>query len=430
MTAHEFRGFGSPRPRTHSSATNPLLTHGRRFEIDTDPEPIPRQAQGKVNVLFLVEGFVDVRLLRVLCQVANLTLITPMVPFYSSQLNLRIRRSGLAIPVHIIPGDRLEFQWRSLKILLKISYKSDLILAQENLRGAINANIAGRIHGKPVLTYTAIPAQAYYRCRRRRGQISRSKEYLGLIVISFMEWMNSRLSQGCLAVGPYLSSQKSNQFRSVILSQAYGVDTTFFCPVNPQRKRSLRLFHNLPGDGFIAFFSSRISHEKDAETFLLAVAMLRQSGMPAYALNCSGERNEFIQLARSLNLPDWETWVLARPAYDPTVNLNQIYQAVDAVAQTSLEEGLGLSPLEALACGIPTIVTAVGGMKHHMRDFARHISVQDPQALARELQWVHDYPTAARSMALRGREYVQNNWSSDMASGTFHRAFKELLKPE
>lgn len=192
MTAHEFRGFGSPRPRTHSSATNPLLTHGRRFEIDTDPEPIPRQAQGKVNVLFLVEGFVDVRLLRVLCQVANLTLITPMVPFYSSQLNLRIRRSGLAIPVHIIPGDRLEFQWRSLKILLKISYKSDLILAQENLRGAINANIAGRIHGIPVLTYTAIPAQAYYRCRRRRGQISRAKEYLGLIVISFMEWMNSR----------------------------------------------------------------------------------------------------------------------------------------------------------------------------------------------------------------------------------------------
>ena len=38
------------------------------------------------------------------------------------------------------------------------------------------------------------------------------------------------------------------------------------------------------------------------------------------------------------------------------------YQACDCVAQASLAEGCGLSPLEGMSCGIPTVATAVGGM--------------------------------------------------------------------
>ena len=48
---------------------------------------------------------------------------------------------------------------------------------------------------------------------------------------------------------------------------------------------------------------------------------------------------------------------------DPVEELPDLYRACDLCVQASREEGLGFSPLEALACGVPVVATAVGGLR-------------------------------------------------------------------
>ena len=70
-------------------------------------------------------------------------------------------------------------------------------------------------------------------------------------------------------------------------------------------------------------------------------------------LNLGGGYQDFLRLARELSLPDAEQWVLGRPAVHPMTELADYYRASDALAQGSLDEGAGMTPLEALACAVP-----------------------------------------------------------------------------
>jgi glycosyltransferase involved in cell wall biosynthesis len=76
--------------------------------------------------------------------------------------------------------------------------------------------------------------------------------------------------------------------------------------------------------------------------------------------------------------------------------------------QASREEGLGFSPLEALACGVPVVAASVGGLRDTIRDGDTGWSypVGDADALARALRETLDDPVEARRRAMRGREMV------------------------
>ena len=107
--------------------------------------------------------------------------------------------------------------------------------------------------------------------------------------------------------------------------------------------------------------------------------------------------------------------MLGRPAAHPMGDLAEYYQAADCLAQASLAEGLGLSPLEALACGTPAVCTAVGGMQAHLDGLARLVPRQDAEQMCEQILWIASHPEEARAQALRGREYVVNSWSRNKA---------------
>jgi glycosyltransferase involved in cell wall biosynthesis len=71
----------------------------------------------------------------------------------------------------------------------------------------------------------------------------------------------------------------------------------------------------------------------------------------------------------------------------PRPKMSQFWNAVDIAVVPSLSEVFGLSALEALACGVPVIASAVGGLKEIVIDGRCGLLVQpgDPAALARAL---------------------------------------------
>jgi len=178
----------------------------------------------------------------------------------------------------------------------------------------------------------------------------------------------------------------------------------------------------------LIFLSSRISHEKDPETVLRATSIARQQGLNAVLLNLGGGYKDFIKLAEELHLPDAERWVLGRPAAHPMTEVADYFRTADTMALASLAEGLGLSTLEAFACGTPVVCTEVGGMAVAAKGYARFAPRRDAGAMAREILWVAQNPESARAQALRGREYVVREWSREKAFSDLLRVFHQLAR--
>jgi len=378
------------------------------------------------KVLFFVEGFTDIRFVTGLTTICELTMCVPAGPYADSGLKERVAASGVRIVVHEIAGSRPAFQARSLAWLWHHAREFDVILSQEVLRGSLNATLVGAIRGVPVITTMAVAPVEYFRCRRERGEIGAAKAWGVEAVIRALMTVNGRLATRCIALGPYLQGIAGRFSARTENGAYYGVDTRFFRPATDGERTALRIERNLPTDRFLIFLSSRISHEKDPETVLWAAALARAQGLDAVLLNLGGGYLDFLALAGRLGIPDAAQWVLGRPAAHPMTEVADYFRAADVVAQASLAEGLGLSTLEALACGTPVVATAVGGMAVVLQGIARLTPRRDAAAMANALLWVAGHQQEARAQALLGREVVLREWSREKAFADLGRVLDEV----
>lgn len=91
----------------------------------------------------------------------------------------------------------------------------------------------------------------------------------------------------------------------------------------------------------------------------------------------------------------------------------EVYRASDIVVQPSTAEGLGLAVLEAMACGVPVVVSDTTGLQEIIRDIRDGILV-DPLS---EDDWVDALAHLAEDKLFRrrlgdnGRELVENRFS-------------------
>jgi glycosyltransferase involved in cell wall biosynthesis len=379
----------------------------------------------RLRVLFFVEGNTDIRFVVGLSEICDLTMLVPARAYEESTLKVRVAaRPQLVkrLQVHEIAGGRAAFQLRSLAYLWRAVPAFDVVLAQEMLRGSLNATIVGALRGVPVVTTMSLPPVEYFRCRRERGQIGKFGTWAGEAVIRTLMTLNGRLATRCLALGPYLQDIARQFCAATEPGYYYGVDVATFHPATVQERTAIRRRLDLPVNTFLIILASRISHEKDPETVLRAVAAARARGVNAVLLNLSGGYEQFIALAHSLGLTDSASWVLARPAVHPMTELADYMRAADVLVQGSLEEGLGLSPLEALACEVPVVATDVGGMAAHLDGYAMLTPRRDAKAMADALVTVAARADAAHEQARRGREYVCREWSRTKAFSELHRS--------
>jgi len=82
--------------------------------------------------------------------------------------------------------------------------------------------------------------------------------------------------------------------------------------------------------------------------------------------------------------------------------LPDLYAAASAFVYPSLYEGFGLPPLEAMACGVPTLVAARGAMPEVVGDAAVLIDPLDPKRTCEELRALLEDPSRRTDLAARG----------------------------
>jgi len=113
-------------------------------------------------------------------------------------------------------------------------------------------------------------------------------------------------------------------------------------------------------------------------------------------------------------------------------NLEDIYRDLDIVALTSLNEGMPVSLIEALAAGRPVIATDVGGVRDLIGDNEQGILVKsrDAGALASGIIKLADNPGLRQDLGSRGRDFVRARFGKERLFKDIELLYNSLFNKE
>ena len=172
-----------------------------------------------------------------------------------------------------------------------------------------------------------------------------------------------------------------------------GVDTDRF---QPGDRLSWRRQLGLPAAARIIGVAARLEEVKGVDVAIKALARMRDPAVLAIAGTGSCEA-ALRALAADMGVADR---VMFLGHID---TMSGFYAAIDTLCLSSRHEGLPLSLLEAQACGIPVVATAVGGVASAVCSASgRLVASEDVSALAEALDATLSAPAAdPRAFAVR-----------------------------
>ncbi|MCU0650782.1 MAG: glycosyltransferase family 4 protein [Candidatus Omnitrophica bacterium] len=161
-----------------------------------------------------------------------------------------------------------------------------------------------------------------------------------------------------------------------------GINTEFFAKaanINPDERRAMRDEMGL-GDGPVIGIIARLSDVKGHQYLIRAMKAVLER-RPDSILLIAGEgpmERRLIELTRELGI---EKNVLFVPN---VIGTAKTLSMIDIYVSPSLNEGLGLSLMEAMAAGVPCIGSDVGGIRSLIRHGDNGILVKpaDPEGIA------------------------------------------------
>jgi len=207
----------------------------------------------------------------------------------------------------------------------------------------------------------------------------------------------------------------------------WGVDTTYFQPA-ASREPGAR---SPNGMGTVHVVSvGRLHWVKGYEFALQAIAQLRRVGVDIdYTIVGFSEERELLALLTTVRDLGLEPHVSVRGALPPDGVLDAL-RAADIFMLPSLSEGLSIATLEAMAVGLPVVVTDVGGMREAVTDGVegRVVPARDPAALADALlELVNDAKLRA-SMGERGRRRAIDEFDSEKCARALLEQYQRLVR--
>jgi glycosyltransferase involved in cell wall biosynthesis len=315
------------------------LSTGQRLNTVT-PLPQPPRHGGRVEVLQVlgnaIVGGMESWVLRLVQRLpAERFGFTALCPF-ESPLTAQLREAGVAVAIAAMPED--ELPWTTLQAACALVQQHRIDVLHAHLPPAhMLAGLAGRLTQRPVLT--TIHARQLTTQDLEVHRLTRSH----VSVVAGQSYFHAL----GLGVDPALLSFEPN-----------GIDTEVFRPrergTDEPLRRQLGLAPEVPLVGFVG----RLSPEKGPEVFVRAAMMLKARLPDAHAV-LIGEgpmREELLGLRRRYGLEDCVHFAgLWR-------DMPALYGELDMLVCCSHTEAMPLALLEAMACGLPTVATRVGGV--------------------------------------------------------------------
>jgi glycosyltransferase involved in cell wall biosynthesis len=163
-----------------------------------------------------------------------------------------------------------------------------------------------------------------------------------------------------------------------------GIDTERFVP-DPLARDRVRAEWGIAPDAPVVGIVGRTVPVKDYETFLRAASLLARR-IPEVRFAVAGEAGEpqyaasMRAIAKALGIADCVLWT------GPRRDVHAVYNALDVLALSSLREGFPNVVGEAMACGVPCVVTDAGDAAWIVGDTGAVVDVGDAPAFAAALE--------------------------------------------
>ncbi len=204
-----------------------------------------------------------------------------------------------------------------------------------------------------------------------------------------------------------------------------GVDLGVFTPRGPAAPR---------GSGPRLVSVGRLVERKGVGNAIEALAdvpdaeLIVAGGADAAALAADGEARRLLGIAREHGVEDRVTLT---GQLDRT-EVPALMRSADAVVCVPWYEPFGIVPLEAMACGVPVVASAVGGMIDSVVDGVTgvHVPPRDPGALAAVLRRLLDRPALRARLGGAGAARVRERYGWDGIAAATEDAYRSVLSEQ
>ncbi len=112
----------------------------------------------------------------------------------------------------------------------------------------------------------------------------------------------------------------------------------------------------------------------------------------------------------------------------PRTHVPQLLRSADVVVCTPWYEPFGITPLEAMACGVPVVASAVGGLIDTVVDgvTGRLVTPQEPASLAAAVRELLDAPEVRQRYGRAGYDRVHARYSWDRVARDTLREYRRV----
>jgi len=205
-----------------------------------------------------------------------------------------------------------------------------------------------------------------------------------------------------------------------------GIDTHVFVPNQDARSRT-RAEWGVTDDEKLIGVVGRLHPMKDHPTFIRAAALAMQTH-GAFRFVCIGDgrpdyRRELMELGNQLGLADriiWKGWQADMPSVQNALDI--------ATLCSSNGEGFPNAVGEAMACGVPCVVTDVGDSPILVGETGVVVPLRDPQALADGWNlMLTRLATEGRELRSKARCRIVQEFDRDRLAATTSQVLGSLL---
>ncbi len=207
-----------------------------------------------------------------------------------------------------------------------------------------------------------------------------------------------------------------------------GVDLDLFRAEGPAEGRARR--HRIVSVG-------RLVPRKGVDLVIRSLPLLRAAGIDdvelivvggagdSDALDSDPEARRLLALADELGVADQ----VSLRGQVPRENMPALLRSADAIVCAPWYEPFGIVPLEAMACGVPVVAAAVGGLIDTVVDGSTglHVPPMDPEAIAAAVRELLGDPQLRVRLGQAGQARVRSRYSWERVAAETEKFYQTTL---
>ncbi len=216
-----------------------------------------------------------------------------------------------------------------------------------------------------------------------------------------------------------------------------GVDVERFRPGDQAERRALRKELGLPEALVLILFVGFFSHEKRPDLLFEAWTRMGAEGLPATGLVFVGAKHSPYYevdpvLAQKIQAEAERLGVEKQVVFvEVTHDIEKYYRASDIFVLPSSREGLPNALLEAMATGLPCVVSRLQGVTDDVIDDGVNgvlVPPGDIAALEGALRFLLYDPSRAQGLGRKARETVEERYLITQTASRIFEAYERLTK--